>query len=504
MRGNALSARHVLASDRVIVAALSVVAASMLVAYFLNRPQASMYPDSSNYLDGARGLLQGHLFSPVRLPGYPAFLLVFGAVTGFSGGVLVAQGLIYVGAVALTYYVVRRTFAHTWIAALAGLMMATDLFAAAYAKTMLSETLALGIVTGLAATSASFMLHPRARSLWALAALATSAALTRPEWTYFGLAAAAYFGALMIRRSDLRRLAWHGLAALTACYVVIGGYIAGNALTNGFVGSTEITNLSLLGKVMQYHMQDEAPASWASTASLVDEYVTAGKSVWTLVDDHPELAKDHYGVAGGFARAVILRDPFKFAHLSLDIAVARSADFDPQFAPVARGAPLDRPLRGLEFIASARYFVLYLAPMMSMLWLIVPLLRRVGTLATLGPVALIALYGTGITALGGFDEYGRYHVVFLSTMVAIVWGTLGFNIQIAIRRGAENQKLIRLAAIVGTAVLLAGAEVFPFIPHVRLLMELLFGALEAGLLWWTWNRSMFSEPLVGGQLDTAR
>ena len=70
--------------------------------------------------------------------------------------------------------------------------------------------------------------------------------------------------------------------------------------------------------------------------------------------------------------------------------------------------------------------------------------------------------------------------------------------------GRKEAMIKALPLFACLAVLLAGAEVFPFIPHVRLLMELLCGALEAGLLWWTWNRSMFSEPLVGGQLDTAR
>src|SRR4029077_8272192 len=138
----------------------------MLVTYFLNRPHADMYPDSANYLQGASGLLQGHVFSTERLPGYPLFLLVLGATTGFYGLALFVQGLIYVGSVAVTYYVVRRAFGVAWIAGLAGLMRATAPFAASYAKTLLSETLGMGLVAGFVATSFGYVRAPRASALW--------------------------------------------------------------------------------------------------------------------------------------------------------------------------------------------------------------------------------------------------------------------------------------------------------------------------------------------------
>jgi len=468
-------------SDRTVVAALSLIAAVMLLTYFLNRPHADMYPDSANYLQGASGLLQGHVFSTERLPGYPLFLLVLGATTGFYGFALFVQGLIYLGSVAVTYYVVRRAFGVAWIAGLAGLMMATDPFAASYAKTLLSETLAMGLVAGFVVTSFGFVRAPRVSTLWLMALLATLAALTRPEWAFFGLAAALYLGAFLWRQGILRRYAWHGLGALVATYLVIGGYVAGNAVVNGYAGTTEITNLSLLGKVMQYRMQDEAPASWASTTQLVDAYVANGRSVWTLVGDHPELRDNHYGQIGAYARAVILRDPVRFAWLSVDIAVRRSADFDPQFATITRGAAFDKQLRLAEFLASARYFVLYLTPVLALMWLVVPFFRPRDPLAALGPAALVVAYGTAITALGGFDEYGRYHVVFIPAVVALVWGTLGLNLQAAIASRSKNRRLM-FAAIAVLVLELVLAEAFPFLPVPNLLLDGLFLVAQSGLL----------------------
>ena len=469
-------------TDKTIVAALCFVAAVMLALYFLNRPHADLYPDSANYLQGASGLLQGHVFSTTRLPGYPLFLVLTGATSGSYGVVLVVQGLIYVGAVALSYYVVRRAFGRTWIAALAGLMIATDLFAASYAKSLLSETFAMGLVGALAAVAAGFVGKPRAGLIWLMALLSTLAALTRPEWVFFGLAAAIYTAGLLWRRRMLARFAWHGLCALGASYIVLGGYVAGNAVVNDFVGNTDITNLSLLGKVMQYRMQDEAPPAWASTTQIVDSYVAEGKSVWTLVGDHPELAANHYERAGAYARSVILRDPATFVGRSIEIAAIRSADFDPQFATVTRGAPFDRPLRATEFLASARYFVLYLVPALALLWLVVPFLRSLDAFAGLGPVALVVLYGTLVTALGGFDEYGRYHVVFLPPALALTWGTLGFNVQLAISSRRRNTTLM-VAAVAVLLLELVGGVAFPFLPLPKELLLVVFLAAQSGLVW---------------------
>lgn len=494
------SAAHRFAlTESTIVAALCLIAALMLGAFFLNRPQIGLYPDSSTYLDGARGLLQGHVFSPVRLPGYPAFLLLLGATTGLDGVLLVGQALIYVAAVGLTYYIVRRAFGEKWIAALAGFMMATDLFAASYAKTMLSESLALGIVAALTAAVVSFALEPRVRTVWVMALLATLASLTRPEWSFFGLAAAIYLAALLARSGVPARIAAHGVAALLLSYAAIGGYIAGNAAVNGFVGTTDITNLSLLGKVMTYRMQDEAPASWASTTQLVDSYVDQGKSVWTLVGDHPELARDHYATAGAYARAVILRDPVRYARLSLDLALTRSADFNPQFAAVTRGSTLDRPLRWVEFVASARYFVLYLVPVLSILWLVLAFFRR-DSLRAVGVVALVCAYGTAITALGGFDEFGRYHVVFIPASVALTWGTLGLAAQIAIRGFAERRSALAIAATVAILVLLVGAELVPFVAPVRFVLEAALLLVVSGLLWWAWRGAGVSSLAAGSDI----
>lgn len=490
--------------SRLLALGLALIAGGVLAIYFLNRPGPDTYPDSSTYLREADWLLQGRIFSVDRLPGYPALLAVLAGTRGSLGPVMAVQAVMFVVCTVLTYQIVVMTFGRKWIALLAGLMVATDVFAAAYAKAILSETLATTFITAMAATSVAFTLKPRPALVWLMALLATLAALTRPEWVFFPLVLTAYLGSLALRRGREHRQFRHGLAALASCYLVIGGYIAGNAITNGFIGTTDVTNVSLLGKVMEYRMEGEAPASMASAAAIVGEYERAGKSPWDVVGDHPEFAKDHYAAAGAFARSVITRDPLRFARMSIDDALLQSATFDPQFATITREGPLAHVLQALEVAAGARYFVLFLVPVTGLVWLIVPLARRrADALDGLGPVALVALYGTSITALGGFDEFGRYHVVFITASVALVWGTLGLNAQIAWSAFSTN-RLIGLGAVALLMVELAasargrrpGSEVLWFIaqPDFRLVLATTLVVAQGVLLRLAFSAKVLALP----------
>jgi hypothetical protein len=488
----------VVTRDRILVIGLAVTAAALPAIYFLNRPVAEMYPDSPGYLQAAQGLLHGQMFNVDRLPGYPALLALLGGTAGTYGPVLIAQTLMFVVAVVLTYQITLRAFGHTWIAFATGLMMATDAFAAAYARFVLSEALALCLVSGMAAASVSFVIKPRASALWGMAALATASALTRPEWVLFPLALAAYCGLLLAVRGIARRFVWHGLAAVAVCYLVIGGYVAGNGVTNGYLGTTELTNVSLLGKVLQYNMQDEAPASLAYIAQIIDSYPAGSRSAWVLVVDHPSLERNHYELAGTFARAVITRDPLKYLQMSVEVAIAHTAEFDPQFATTTRGAPFDKGLLVLKYMASARYFVFSLIPAVGLVWLVAPLLRRRGdVLDALGPVALIVLYGTLITALGGFFEYGRYHIVFLASSVALTWGTLGFNAHVAWTSLKTQRTLARAAEVLIAAELIVG-KVLPLIsqPGVQLLLCGLLVLGQGTLIWFLMSRHRIGSQLV--------
>lgn len=415
-------------------------AAFVLGLYFLNSPHAVIEFDSKNslgtptYLGAASDLLHGHLFSTGRLPGYPLVLAVLGATTGFYGLVLAVQAVSFIAVVGLTYWIAWFVLEKRWIAFVVALLMATDLYAAAYAKEILSESLALTSVTLLVTGLVRFVAGPTPATVWILAALATITTFIRPEWVFLPLVLASYFAVWALRRPIDRRVLIHGAAAAIACYAAVGVYIAGNAVFNGYAGTSEINNISVLGKVMQYDMQLEAPPAYHDQALVVDQYVNKTHlNVWHVVTENPEFAANHYALSGAFGRAVIMRDPLRFASLSLGVALTENASVDEPLLHVTTG-PTRLPLRALAHYTSARYAGFWLLPALALVWAVFPLfVKSARGVDRMAPIALVALYGTLIVAFGGFDEYGRYHTVFLPASTLIVWGTLLLNVELAAR-----------------------------------------------------------------------
>lgn len=434
-------------------------AAFVLGLYFLNSPHAVIEFDSKNslgtptYLGAAGDLLRGEIFSTGRLPGYPLVLALLGATTGFYWLVLVLQVVSFFAVVGLTYWISWRALDKRWIAFVIAVLMATDIYAAAYSKEILSESLALTVVTALVAVMVRFVVEPGPSTVWVIAALATITTFTRPEWVFLPLVLAAYFAIWSFRRPLERRTLLHGAAALVVCYLVVGGYIAGNAIFNGYAGTSEINNISLLGKVMQYNMQLEAPPGYRNEAQIIDGYVNGTHlNVWHVVTENPAFAADHYALSGEFGRAVILRDPVKFMRLSLQLALTQNASVDEPLLHVMSG-PTRLPLRALAHYTAARYAAFWLLPAFAVMWALYPLVAtsRRG-LERMGPVAIVALYGTLIVAFGGFDEYGRYHTVFLPASTVLVWGTLLLNVELAARGSGSTGPLV--AAVTALELLL--------------------------------------------------
>ena len=428
-------------AHRLPVAILVAIAGAILVAYFLNSPKAEIEFDSQNtfgtptYLGAARDILQGHVFSVGRLPVYPLLLAVLGATSGFYWLVLALQAVMFLITVCVTYAVAWRVFQQRWVAFLVGLMIAMDVYAAAYAKEILTESLALTLVTLLMATLASFAQHPRRSTPWIMAALATATTFTRPEWIFLPLVLAAYFAILAWRRPLSRPVAAHGIGALVACYAVVGIYIAGNAVFNGYAGTSEINNIGLLGKAMQYDMQLEAPAQYHDPAVIVDQYIHVKQlNVWHVVIEVPAFSANHYELSGALGRSAILADPLKYLDLSTQLVFMRNTDVDTPLLHVVRDGPFRLELNGLAHYTVGRYAFYWLLPGFALFWALFPLLsRRRQTLDSLGPIAVLALYGTVIIGFAGFDEYGRYHTVFLPATNVIVWGSLLLNV-VAARR----------------------------------------------------------------------
>src|SRR5207253_7824488 len=89
-----------------------------------------------------------------------------------------------------------------------------------------------------------------------------------------------------------------------------------------FVGVTDIQNINILGKVLQYDMQNEAPVEYASVAEITNTFWIHGRTnPYDLLSQHPGLKSNHYALVGAYALSIIEHHPVEFLAKSLPVAL---------------------------------------------------------------------------------------------------------------------------------------------------------------------------------------
>jgi hypothetical protein len=270
--------------------------------------------------------------------------------------------------------------------------------------------------------------------------------MTRPEWIYAPIPLMAYVLLIAARRGRFIHVFPQALLAVAALYLVLGVYVYENGRQTGFTGVTQVQNVNLLGKIMQYHMQTEAPARYATEARIVNAYMTApgylpveawASEPW-IVAGYDPLARNHYALARAYAVAVIMRHPVTFLMRSTPLALLTLPDHDLFMVPARnemfgmrlafeRDGPFAVPLALIQACAGAEYGAYLLFPVCVLVWgllLIRPGTRYRHAAELIGVLVLLALYDIVLVALGGYSSYGRLHAPVLPLLTAIVWGSI--------------------------------------------------------------------------------
>jgi hypothetical protein len=419
--------------------ALLCVTTFVVVAYYVNHPGVEQYPDSNGYIGVAmRVLSRGQLADAGRLPGYPLLMALVFLMSGRQDFALLSavQGALFVAATLEVYALCLLVWRRTWIAFAIGLLVGTNLYLLKYVRPIISDGMALWVAVSLALASVVFVRTLRARDLWLVAGLTLLMFMTRPEWIYVPLPLFAVLLAVAARRGGLRRLLPHAILAVMALYLALGFYAYRNVVDTGYAGVTSVQNVNVLGKVMQYGMQDEAPPQYAQITHLVNAYLASGRTgPWGLVDATPLLQAQHHAVAAAYALAVIERHPIEFLGRSIPVLFTSSSpgytqdDFRTISAIQPRG-PFGPLLGVLDAVSIGIYASYIVFPLVAVFWLALLFLRR----SQRGPsgdrveaaavVALLGLYALVITTLGGYGDYARIHTSFDPLMLVVIWGSL--------------------------------------------------------------------------------
>jgi len=374
-------------------------------AILSRRPLSFQLPDSAGYLAVAMRLADqpslAHLFDAYRTPGYPAVLALVGFFQGRVGGdgVVYAQAGLMVVTVLELYVLTFGLTASRVAASLAGFVFATNVRLLDWERLIMTEALAVFLVT---TVILAFWLWMRSgRSRWAVLFVAASSlgVLTRPSLLYLPVC-------LMAIALIAERRRWLPvLLMVAATYTPAVGYTLVNDHLNPHAGISAVGSINLLGKVLEYGMQGEGdaqrfPALWQGITGLGP----GDRDPYDILKANPAALGVNYSDASAFSESIIVHHPVEYLEKS-------AADFAGQwllvpyaYIPGGSFAWVAQALAAYALVPYAAYPALPLAFIgLIAIW------PRLDRQVALGISALIlALVGSlATTALFSYIDFAR-------------------------------------------------------------------------------------------------
>ena len=264
-----------------------VIAALMIMLYYLNYPPIEQTLDTPSYLYSMHQMqLIGNPVNDQRLPTYPLFLLLIFAVSGQGNltAVEIVQGILFVCVVGEVYVLGFYLFRKTWLAFTISLLVGTDVIIISFVKPIMTEGLSLWLVTTMVLMVVLFLKTNHWRYFWLAIAMTGFLLFIRPEWVLFPCLLIPYL--YWSKRADLPRKQFilRLFAALLILYLPVACYIAANYFINDTPTLTTISYVNIFGKIVEYHMQDESPAN-PTISRFINSFVQSGiYSPWQIID----------------------------------------------------------------------------------------------------------------------------------------------------------------------------------------------------------------------------
>jgi 4-amino-4-deoxy-L-arabinose transferase-like glycosyltransferase len=447
--------------------ALLLLTGLFVIAFYLNHPQVEVSADTPGYLYVTQNILtKGDPFNALRTPGYPLFIALILLVAGSNNlaAVSIVQAVLFVCTVLEIYAITALIVRRAWVAFASGLLVGVNTYLIAYVKPLVVESLCLWLVASLTLAAVLFVRTPRARWLWLVAAFLLAALITRPEWIFAPIPLFAFLLLMVARRARLRRLLLHALVAVVLLYGVLGLLIYQNGQETGYAGLTFVQRINLMGKVMQYHMQNEAPPQYQTMMQQVNTFMEqGGTDPLAMVKEYPAISDHYWEVAGSYATSVIEGHPIEFVLKTLPIMVTSSKGYN-TFSPLVPSGPFYVPLVGINFFSADVYRSYQLFPVFALFWVALLFWRRTRTLRSvqmMGVVMFLGLLELTLTSLGGYVEYWRLHIPFDPLVTIVIWGSVFAGISLWGKRlllrlasslGWEKRPFVSKSAAPGTAL----------------------------------------------------
>ncbi len=405
--------------------------------FYLNTPFAETAADTSGYLNGLHQLqTAGNPVDAFRLPTYSLFLLVVYAVAGQGNlmAVSIAQGLLFICATEEIYLLTLLITRRKWLSFFVGLLIGTNVILISYSKPIMTEGLSLWLLTTIMLCVVAFLKTFRYRFFWISSACLVFLLFTRPEWILLPCLLFPYIVVRARKKLSTRAIILRATSALIIIYLIIGSYIVANALINNVASLSTVSNMNLIGKIIQYHMQDETPYN-PSLSHIYDQFIRQGEtSPYQIIGKAPILGLHHAQASADFARDIILHHPVQFLVDSVPLFFTSLYHYYPVRIAQHNGAgPYDKFIKPVLSLQQFLYTTNIFFPLCALAWLILCFYRKTRQafcVQAIGLLVLTVIYAVVITTLGGYYEsdYMRVHIVFDPLITLVIWCSFGLGI----------------------------------------------------------------------------
>jgi hypothetical protein len=314
------------------------------IAVFIQTPIANFFPDTPSYVSAAWNISQSPrgLIQALRPPGYPLFIYLVLALQGAPrysqlgncwhpamqgictqqlNSVVFAQGIVAVIAALECYVLVWRLSHRRSAACLATTLIALNIYFGSWERMVLSEFLSYWATLTVFLVFERMVRYPSVWRASLFAVMCVVAIMIRPFNLYLPLVLVPLLGVWYLWTHQLRIQMTRLLSTIVVISVCLVGYMALNARHDGYFSISWEANVTLFGKIMEYHMEYyPVPAQYQALQTKLDAWVTNRDYVdpWIFSDD-TKLYYENTGfqLAGSYARYVIIHHPLTFLQHSV-------------------------------------------------------------------------------------------------------------------------------------------------------------------------------------------
>ena len=424
--------------------ALGIVALAILFGQIVTLHQTPLFhltSDSPRYFEGATRILRGGPIStPLDTGGYSLFLVPFVLLngTGHLTYIVYAQMLLMVLSVFEVYLLTYRIAGHRWIGVVVASILALNVYVLDWEREIMTEALAFWMIITVFLVFEHALRTSNNRWLVVALLLAGLTVVERPLYVYVP---AVLIVVLVYRAVRMRvvRATWKPiLIASTVGYGVIGLVILSNLINFGYGGISYVSNINMLGKIMEYHMENLAttPQDMAISQQITAYLQTSPETEpWHFLIADPQYTNNYLAPISRYASDIIDHHPATFIGDGIpDIVLTLSAP-PHDYAHVIKPTRLLNFMQNLSVDALLSYWLLPALALIALIWMLfTPQDTRI---VLLGSIALLVggdvimsgalTYQTILKSGFIYNEFYRMRVpcdwaMFLLTLVVPMMG----------------------------------------------------------------------------------